>query len=105
LARSDLVAKFQKAFRNIDDLCLINLGNPRLFLTPEQIHSEKNPFWIYPVSILEIKEDTSGFSLNDPQRGVSAHFMNAKLLIHKTELVNFQLRKFDKRRLLPFKYT
>ena len=98
------MAKFQKAFYNIDDLYLIYLENPWLFLALEQTHSDKNPFWIYFVSIQEIKEETLGFSLNDPQQRVSTYFMNAKLLIHETKLVNFQLRKFDKRRLLTFKY-
>jgi hypothetical protein len=40
--------------------------NPRSFLSPEQPRHEDNPFWIYPLNILEIKEETVGFSKSDP---------------------------------------
>jgi hypothetical protein len=66
LGRRDLLWKFQTPFRYIHDLCLINVQNPRSFLSPEQPRHEDNPFWIYPLNILEIKEETVGFSKSDP---------------------------------------
>ena len=44
LGRIDLFAKFQYAFRYIDDLCLINVQNPRDFLDPNQVRTETNPY-------------------------------------------------------------
>jgi hypothetical protein len=105
LGQKDLLLKFQTPFRYIDDLCLINIQNPRYFLSPDQPRHEENPFWIYPLHILEIKEETSQFSSLDPQKGVVAHFMNVEVVVneHHPELYTFQ--KFDKRRALLFQYT
>lgn len=44
LEKKDLLTKFQIAFRYIDGLCLINVQNPRDFLSPKQPHIEDNPF-------------------------------------------------------------
>jgi hypothetical protein len=104
LWRKDLLLKFQTPFRYIDDLCLINVQNSRCFLSPVQPCHEENPFWIYPLHILEIKKETSQFSSLDPQKGVVAHFMNVEVAVneHHPELYTFQ--KFNKRRALPFQY-
>jgi hypothetical protein len=53
--RADLLSKFKYAFHYIDDLCFINVGNPRDFLSPIQPRTEDNPYWIYPLDVLEIK--------------------------------------------------
>ena len=55
LGRTDLMAKFRHAFRYIDDICLLNVQNPHTFLDPMQPRNENNPFWIYPLHVLEIK--------------------------------------------------
>lgn len=81
LGRKDLLAKFHSAYRYIDDLCLINVGNPRDFLSREQPRTLNNPYWIYPLSVLEIKEETTSFDPLDPTRGITAHFMNVKISI------------------------
>jgi hypothetical protein len=62
LGRKDLLNKLQIAFRYIDDLCLINVQNPRDFLSPKQPRIEDNPFWIYPLNVLKIKEETVAFN-------------------------------------------
>jgi len=61
LGRSDIMSQFQTAFRYIDDLCLMNVGNPRSFFNPQQPREDTNAFWIYPLNILTIKEETAGF--------------------------------------------
>ena len=54
LGHCDLLAKFKHAFRYIDDLCLFNIQNPCDFLSQNQVRTDDNPFWIYPLNVLEI---------------------------------------------------
>ena len=104
LGRADLMNRFQFAFRYIDDLCWLNVGDAGLFLDPEQPRTPDNPYWIYPLDIIEIKTEVSQFSQISPKHGILAHFMN--VLIHVNEDTSeYIMRKFDKRRDLPFKYT
>jgi hypothetical protein len=105
LGRCDLLTKFKHAFRYIDDLCLFNVQNPRDFLSPDQVRTDDNPFWIYPLNVLEIKEETSSFSQSAPEKGISAHFLNAEFILNEENLQKFVYRKYDKRRGLPFLYT
>ena len=105
LGRIDLLAKFQYAFRYIDDLCLINVQNPKDFLDPNQVRTETNFYWIYPLNVLEIKEETSAFAQDNPNRGISVHFMNIKFSLNEQPLGQFAFWKYDKRRSLPFQYT
>jgi hypothetical protein len=105
LGRIDLLAKFKHAFRYIDDLCLFNVQNPRDFLSPNQLRTDDNPFWIYPLNVLEIKEETTSFSQSTPDKGISAHFMNAEFILNKQNPEQYVFRKYDKRRGLPFEYT
>jgi hypothetical protein len=102
LGRTDLMAKFQYAFRSIDDLCLFNVQNPRDFLDPNQLRTENNPYWIYPLNVLEIKEETSSFSSCNPNRGISAHFMIVEFTLNEHDLGQFVFRKYDKHRSLLF---
>ena len=104
LGRIDLLSKFQTAFQYIDDLCLINVQNPRLFLSPEQPRLEFNPFWIYPLDVLEIKEKTSSHDSENHERGISTHFINVEININTSSPDSYVFRKFDKRRALPFNY-
>jgi hypothetical protein len=62
LGRKVLLNKFQTAFKYIDDLCLINVQNACDFLSPKQPRTEDNPFWIYPLNVLKIKEETVAFN-------------------------------------------
>jgi len=103
----DLMKKIRYMFRYIDDLCMINNGSTQNFLAPEQDKNTNNPFWIYPLQVLEIKPEVTRFAKSDPTRGIKAHFMNMHIKINTLEhaLDNFQLSKFDKRRNLPFAYT
>jgi hypothetical protein len=105
LGRSDLLSKFKSSFRYIDDLCLINVHNPREFLSPDQPRVANNPFWIYPLDVLEIKEEISTFSQNIPDKGISAHFMNTEILVNEMDPRLYTFRKYDKRRNLPLVYS
>jgi hypothetical protein len=105
LGRMDLMSKFRHTFRYIDDLCMLNMLNPWDFLSPLQPRTEENPFWIYPLDKLEIKEETTAFSPNNPGRGVAAHFMNAEFCVNEAAPESFTFCKFDKRCNLPFPYT
>jgi hypothetical protein len=78
------MTKFQYTFRYIDDLCLFNVSNPRDFLSPDQSRNEDNPYWIYPLNVLEIKEEISEFSQADPRKGITVHFMNAEFRVNET---------------------
>ena len=60
LKRNDLMSKFQYVYHYIDDLCLLNVQNPREFLDPHQIRTENNPYWIYPLNVLAWGVDSMG---------------------------------------------
>lgn len=105
LGRTDLLSKFQHAFRYIDDICWLNVTTPMTFLCPSQPRTPNNPFWIYPLDILEIKTEVQRYADNDPSRGISAHFMNAQVVIKSDNSGQYMLSKYDKRRALPFPYT
>ena len=89
----------------MDDLYFINVQNPRDFLSLIQLRTQDNPYWIYPLNVLEIKEETTSFSLENPNKGICAHFMNMELQVNEANPSQFSLRKFDKRQNLPFAYT
>jgi hypothetical protein len=105
LGRHDLMAQFKFAFRYIDDLCFINSSNPREFLSPQQVRSPDNPFWIYPLNVLEIKEETMAFSQTDSTKGILINFMNVEIAVNESAPELYTFRKYDKRRALPFIYT
>jgi hypothetical protein len=105
LGRMDLMGRFRYSFRYIDDLCVLNNGDIAQFLNPNAERVPSNPYWIYPLGIVEIKSEIDRFSTIFPQRGTSAHFMNIQIsIINEVEGV-FRTHKFDKRRNLPFQYS
>ena len=105
LGRVDILGIFLHAYRYIDDLCWINSGNAQTFLDPQQPRTSSNPFWIYPLHILEIRMEVSCFSTINPTHGLKAHFINVLLSISNEESGMFRIQKFDKWRDLPFLYT
>ena len=105
LGRSDLMRRFRHSFRYIDDLCILNNGDILQFLDPNSERVASNPFWIYPLGIVEIKSEIDRFSTMFPQRGTSAHFMNMQICVTNEVDGMFRTYKFDKRRNLPFKYS
>ena len=104
LGRTEIISKFKYAFRYIDDLCWLNVGEASIFLNPSQPINMDNPFWIYPLDIIEIKLELSQFSKTSPQFGVKAH-MNVLISIIDEQEGKFLMHKFDKCRDLPFKYS
>jgi hypothetical protein len=105
LGRTDLLSKFQFAFRYIDDLCWFNVMNPQDFLSPDQPRVPSNPYWIYPLHILEIKPEITEYATDNPTQGISAHFLNLQIHVDTEQPGQFSMSKFDKRRDLPFHYT
>jgi hypothetical protein len=105
LGQIEIMSKFKHAYRYIDDLCWLNVGNANIFLDPTQPRHMDNPFWIYPLDIIEIKTEVSQFSENHPQSGIKAHFMNVLITVTNENSGMFIMQKFDKRRELPFKYS
>ena len=105
LGRTDIMNQFAYAFRYIDDLCWINVGDAHKFLDPTQPKTLSNPYWIYPLHILDIKQEVSKFSRLNPSHGVKAHFMNVLVNVSDEISGTFTIQKFDKRRDLPFAYT
>ena len=105
LGKIEIMSKFKHAFRYIDDLCWLNIGNANEFLNPLQPRNMDNPFWIYPLDIIEIKTEVSQFSKSSPQFGIKAHFMNVLISVTDEYTGKFLMQKFDKRRDLPFKYS
>ena len=105
LGRTDIMAQFAYAFRYIDDLCWINVGDAHKFLDPTQPKISSNPYWIYPLHISDIKPEVSGFSSINPCHGIHAHFMNILVSVSDEISGAYTLQKFDKRRDLPFAYT
>ena len=43
--------------------------------------------------------------LENPERGMSVHFMNVEINVNPALPNAYKFRKYDKRRALPFKYT
>jgi len=105
LGRTDFMCKFQNAYRYIDDLCWINSHNPKSFLSTEQIRTDDNPYWVYPLDVLEIKCEVAKYTSKDPARGISANFMNMEVLIADDRSQAYSTQKYDKRRTLLFAYT
>jgi hypothetical protein len=105
LGRVDLMKRFKYSFRYIDDLCILNGGDITHFLDPNSKRVPSNPFWIYPLDIVEIKIEVDRFSTQFPLRGTSAHFMNMQITIFNEKDGLFRTHKFDKRRNLPFQYA
>lgn len=105
LGRTDLMRRFRYSFRYIDDLCILNNGDVLQFLDPNAERVASNPFWIYPLGIVQIKSEIDRFSAMFPQRGTSAHFMNMQISVINEVNGEFRTHKFDKRRNLPFKYS
>ena len=102
LGRSDIMSRH--AFQYIDDLCWLNTGHAQIFLDPSQPRLLSNPFWIYPLHIVDIKPEVSRFSEYNASHSIQAHFMNVLVSISDENSGIFMLQKFDKRRSLPFTY-
>jgi hypothetical protein len=105
LGRTDLKKRFRHSFRYIDDLCILNNGDILQFLDPKAERIPSNPYWIYPLGIVEIKSEIDRFSVVFPQRGTSAHFMNMQISIINEVDGIYRTQKIDKRRNLPFEYS
>jgi len=105
LGRVDIMKIFTSTFRYIDELCCINIPNPRIFLSPTQVWSQDNPFWIYPLNVLEIKCEVVQYSKANPKQGILANFMNLQIQLSEEQPNKYCIRKYNKRREFPFDFT
>jgi hypothetical protein len=99
------MVKFQLTYRYTDDVYLLNVQNPREFLSPAYPRVEDYSFWKYTINILKIKVENSTFSSLDPTKIMVAQFMNIDLCVNELHPELYRFRKFDKRQNLPFSYT
>jgi len=104
LGRPDLLDKFRSAFRYIDDLCWLHVGNPQEFLSPTNKRTLDNPYWIYPLNVLEIKCEVGKYSASNSNLGIEANFMNMEIAVSDNNSGTYTTQKFDKRRTLSFEY-
>ena len=95
LGQVNLLAKFNHALY-INDLCFFNIQNPCHFLSPNQLGTDDNPFWIYCLNVLEIKEEVTAFSHNISEKEISAHFMNVEFILNELDPQQFIYQKYDK---------
>lgn len=101
LNRYDLLCLFQHTYRYMDDLCCINNLDMRSFLDKEQQRIPDNPFWIYPLNLLEIKPTSSiPIPVEGQRETTTADFLDTSFIWEDDHNVHF--RKFDKRRDLDF---
>lgn len=77
----DLMQYFRSAFRYIDDLCILNNEIIHLFLQPESLRVDENPFWIEPLEVVEIKTELDTYKPDRPFFGTKGHFLNVQLEI------------------------
>ena len=64
LGRVDLMKRFRYLFWYIDDLFILNNGHIWQFLDPNSERVPSNPFWIYPLHIVEIKSEIDGYGMH-----------------------------------------
>jgi hypothetical protein len=76
LGRTNIINIFIYATRYMDDICLINVGNSNLFLDPYNPRMEDNPFYIYPLDIMQIKSQVIKYDANLLSKRIKANFMN-----------------------------
>ncbi|EFJ29056.1 hypothetical protein SELMODRAFT_410563 [Selaginella moellendorffii] len=91
-------------FEYMDDL--VSMNNPMIlrFLDPNQIESEGNPFWIYPLRFLAMQNemDNPFISTDGSLVNLAAHFLSLQIQIIRVD-GTFLTTKYDKGRSLPFK--
>lgn len=104
LGRSDLMARFLHAKSYIDDFCWFNFETPSQFLDPTMPRTAENPFWIYPLNVVDIEVEVTNFKLNPKGClvGTNAHFLSFNFCIDDLQTGAYNFTKYDKRRDLPF---
>ena len=57
-----------------------------------------NPFWIYPLDIIEIKHEVSQFFQVSQKHGLIAHFINVLIHVYEKTSEQYIMQKFDKKK-------
>ncbi|EFJ17407.1 hypothetical protein SELMODRAFT_421014 [Selaginella moellendorffii] len=83
----DLLRLFEHTFRYMDDL--VSMNNPMIlrFLDPDQVKSEGNPFWIYPLRFLAMQNEMDNPFVNTDGSlvNLSAHFLSLQIQIIRVD--------------------
>jgi hypothetical protein len=103
LKRQDLLPLFKHCHRYIDDLGVFNNPQIRSFLNPNANRAEDNPYWIYPLPLVEIKECIAKEKdlINGQKLITAINFLNLSLELKGNG--SFLLQPYDKTQELPFK--
>ena len=111
LCRFDILADFRHFYRYVDDLFIANMLTLSKFFDPSQRRTSDNPFWIYPLDILEIKPelvsriaDTTGDETLDTLAGSAVNYLSFTLTLDRPgdPKSTYTLVRYVKRRELPF---
>lgn len=54
-----LLPRLEHTYQYIDDICALNNQEFTRFLDPDQPRVSDNPWWIYPLDLVEIKSEIS----------------------------------------------
>lgn len=81
LRRFDLLDIFEQAYRYNDDICVLNAPSIDKFLDPDQDRSSDNPWWIYPLGLMEIKPEITSTRFENPNWGIDVHFLSIRVMI------------------------
>lgn len=90
------MSAFEFAYCYIDDLCVLNNLDILKFLQSVVIQEATCPFWIYPLSIVEIQTELDSTRDQLLGWGLAGHFLNVKIKIIYFTLGSYQSTKFDK---------
>lgn len=104
LKEFEVMRLFHHAYRYIDDLCIINHPSICRFLQPQAIRSPDNPYWIYPLDVVDIQPELDLIHPTINGCGQAAHFLNVHINIVDILTGKFETTKFDKSHLLPFPF-
>lgn len=96
LGRFDLINTFEHASRYIDDICILNALDILKFMDINQCRMDENPWWIYPLGLVEIKPEMSETVLDNPRWGIAAHFLSIRISIMNVTFGTFEIKKYDK---------
>ena len=99
---------FAHWFRYIDDLHWVNGAPYQLFMNPSAACTDDNPYWIYPLHILNIKPEVLDWlhsATGEWKPGIKCNYLNFTLTVLDHETGSFSLTRYVKRRELPFPTT
>lgn len=96
LRHFDLLDIFEQAYRYIDDIYILNALCMDRFLDQEQDRTPNNPWWIYPLHLVEIKLEMTITRPEHPDWGTNAHFLSMRIVIMDIDLGFFKTKNMTR---------